>query len=388
MEQVTAGGAAAGGAAAAFVSHEVYLNDSPGGAQICTREYLETLTAAGFRIRPTPYRVRHGVARRVKRRLLPDLYAGAIPADLAGRVAASVRESGAKVVFLNQVELAALAGPLRPLVGPDASIVLLSHGLVSVDYFHALRTRPAGPSRAAEHAALGRALLDESRYRRDVDGVVTLSDWESEIERWVGARRVLAVPRTIRERPLDWRPVPGRLGYVGTLNHVPNREGLRLFLRSLRAQPGGSVTVRVVGGPADEARALAEAYPGLVEPLGGLPDDALESEAATWSCFLHPMFCYARGCSTKLAVAVGWRLPVVTTRAGIRGYEWRDGTLPLADDPAAFAAEARKYADVAYAAARRVDVERIAASSPTTSEVAARLRAFVDGVRNGAGAGG
>src|SRR5207248_2611035 len=97
---------------------------------------------------------------------------------------------------------------------------------------------------------------------------------------------------------------------------------------------------------------------------GPLSDHDLEREAATWSAFVHPLFCWARGCSTKLALALAWQLPIATTRAGARGYTWRDGTLPMADAPEAFARLASELVNPAAASRARQHVAAIARSSP------------------------
>ena len=70
--------------------------------------------------------------------------------------------------------------------------------------------------------------------------------------------------------------------------------------------------------------------------LGPLDDADLRGEAGSWNCFINPLFCLSRGCSTKLATALSWEIPVVTTSFGRRGYVWNDGTLSLAERPAEF----------------------------------------------------
>jgi hypothetical protein len=284
---------------------------------------------------------------------------------------------GVECVFLNQVDLAPLAGALRAKLGPRVKIVLLSHGLESADYLHVLRARgagtPFGDVGRSDLTKLGRLLVTESLHRQHIDQVFTLAPFEAEIERWLGARQVDWLPRTVTPCPLEWAPGPGRLGYVGTLNHPPNSEGLLLLLRALAAAPVPGQRIRLVGGPADAAQALTRAFP-FVDYLGPLPDAELRAEAATWTCFLHPLFCYARGCSTKLAVALGWQIPVVTTAAGVRGYRWREGELPVADTPGELARLLARLADPEVARASQREVCAVARSSPTLEEVAAQVR--------------
>ena len=196
-----------------------------------------------------------------------------------------------------------------------------------------------------------------------------LAPFEAEIERWLGARAVTALPRTIPARmPLTWTPDPARLGFVGTLDHPPTGDGLQRFLTAFEAIAPPDLRVRIVGGPAAAGRRLAARFQ-TAEYLGPLDDADLEREAATWSVFVHPLFCWARGCSTKLAVALAWQVPIATTPAGARGYTWREGVLPMADTPDAFARLAIELAQPAAARRARDQVAAVAGSSPTIADV-------------------
>jgi hypothetical protein len=288
-----------------------------------------------------------------------------------GEIAASAGRVHARFVFLNLVNLAPLAALLRPHLSADTEIVLLSHGLESVDFLHTIPLE----SRSRRHEAeLGRRLLDERRHRASIDRVFCLSDWEADIERWLGARHVTAVPRTLPDRPpLAWAPDRLRLGFVGTLDHPPTVDGLQQFLRAFEPIAPSGCRLRVVGGPAVAGRALAGRFQA-VEYLGPLSDADLEREAATWSAFMHPMFCFARGCSTKLAVALAWRIPIATTRAGARGYVWREGTLPMADSPEELARLACELTDRAAAQSARESVAAVARSMPSVDDVGRIIR--------------
>jgi hypothetical protein len=168
--------------------------------------------------------------------------------------------------------------------------------------------------------------------------------------------------------------VTHRVGFVGTLDHPPTHEGLALMLPQLAKIATPGIRVRLVGGPAHLGRLWQERFP-LVEYLGQLDEDGLEREAATWACFAQPLFCYARGCSTKLATAIGWRIPVVTTPAGCRGYVWTEGGPELVDTPAGVAMAVATLASDATARDRaRAAVERAALTAPTAADVAMVIR--------------
>lgn len=356
-----------------------------GGVQICTAEYMDTLRAAGFPLTVLPFEPDRRPMSRLRRRFWPRPYLNFLPTDLEERIGQGVR-GGAKCVFLNQVELAPLAARLRDRL-PGCPLVLLSHGLESVDYLHFLRAEgfgiPFAHAKTADRLNLARKLIAECEHRQYLDLVLCLAPFEAEIERWLGAQRVEWLPRVVVPRPVAWAPAAGRLGFVGTLNHPPNAEGLVLVLRRLAKVDDNSFRVRVVGGPPGVARDLLAGFP-FVDYLGPLDDNDLRREVASWHCFLHPLFCYARGCSTKLAVALGWGVPIVTTPAGMRGYSWREGTLPTAETPEQFVRLTLQLLDPAAGRAAAASLAAVVRTSPMLADVAARARAALLVVTRGA----
>jgi len=351
---------------AIVVTHATAVGARPGGLQICTREYLDALAAAGLDVALEIIEHDRRLITRARHRLFPTPYPDQWRPDAVDQIVAAAVRTGAELVCLNLVNLAPLAAVLRPRLPRATRIVLLSHGLESIDFLHTIPAR-----RDSNHSSrqLGRRLIEERRQRLTIDHVFCLTPFEAEIERWLGARAVTALPRTIpRVPPIAWRPDPGRLGFVGTLDHQPTSDGLEQFLAAFERLEANSVHVRVVGGPEPAGRALAARFRS-VEYLGTLGDADLEREAATWSAFVHPLFYWARGCSTKLASALAWQLPIATTPAGARGYTWRDGTLPMADSPDAFARLARELTNPSAASRARQQVGAIARSSPTIDEV-------------------
>ena len=354
-----------------LVSHSRALSDAPGGLQICTQEYVRTLRAAGIDVTVATIAHDRRIATRIHRRLVPEPYAPQWRPSAVSDIVSSALRVNARLVFLNLVNLAPLALSLKPHLPADTRVVLLSHGLESVDFLH---TIPFNSRSRRLQSELGKRLLAERRQRVSIDHVFTLTAWEAEIERWLGARDVTPLPRTVTKRaPLAWTPDASRLGFVGTLDHPPTRDGLEQFLAAFERLRSAALHVRVVGGPEASGRALADRFRS-VRYLGPLDDSALESEASTWSAFVHPLFCFARGCSTKLAVALAWSIPVVTTAAGARGYVWREGVLPMADSPETLAQLACDMTDRSTAIRAREEVAAVARSCPTTEEVGRIVR--------------
>jgi len=349
-----------------LVSNPLALSDAPGGAQICTQEYVRTLRAAGIDLTFEAVPHDRRIATRILRRLAPEPYPAQWRASAVSDIVSSARRVDARLVFLNLVNLAPLALALKPRLPAETRVVLLSHGLESVEF---LPTIPSEGYSRRQQSELGKRLLAERRQRLVIDHVFTLTPLEAEIERWLGARSVTALPRTVTHRaPLEWKPDAGRLGFVGTLDHPPTLDGLEQFLVAFERLASPALRVHVVGGPEASGRSLAGRFRS-VRYLGPLDDRALESEASTWSAFVHPLFCFARGCSTKLAIVLGWRIPVVTTAAGARGYTWREGVMPVADSPESLARLACDMTDRSTAILAREEIAAIARSCPTTEEI-------------------
>ena len=357
-----------------FIHYAGHLDAGGGGVQACTREYYAELQTAGFRLTAVEIPPDRRLVTRLRRQVWSDPYANWIDVDDAVRRVQSAAPD-AEWVFINQHYMSELAPRLRGVLSPATRYVMLSHGLESTDYLHEMREIGGGPGPGVSKRRtlmLGWRLVQEARLNRAFDHVFCLSDFEKGIEHWLGSESVTMIPRTVTPAPLAWSPDGSRLGFVGTLDHQPNREGLVLFLRAYEAM-GGRGIVRVAGGPERAGRALSEEFRSM-RYLGPLSNEQLEAEASTWSCFLHPIFCYARGASTKLATALAWEIPIATTTTGHRGYRWSEGKLPTANDPASFAALAESMLDAARARDVRDQVRLVARSSPTVEEIAGLMR--------------
>jgi Glycosyl transferases group 1 len=365
--------------AALFVAHRQVLAPSGGGVQVCNREHMALLEAAGFRLQVISYDFDRSLRTRVANRLFPRLLPAREPRDLAERIGLALTAGGTKHVFHAMNTFPTVLREIDRRF-PEVRQILLSHGSEAVDFCieQGLR-RDRGTenrSRATAERMLGRALLDQREQRRHLDAVLTLSPLDAEIEKWMGARKVLSVPRTISRDRLVLRPIDGRAGCVATLDHPPNFSGLERLLGALDGKTPADFRLRLVGGPAACGARLAERY-GFVDYLGPLGDDALRAEAATWCCFINPIFVYSKGCSTKLAVALGWGLPIATTRFGARGYHWDEAAIPLADDASELADLVLARASIAQFPTHCRTTDAIIAMSGDIASVGAQIRDFV-----------
>lgn len=117
-------------------------------------------------------------------------------------------------------------------------------------------------------------------------------------------------------------------------------------------------------------------YPFL-DYLGALSNEDLRREAATWACFAHPLFCPAKGCSTKLGVGLGWGLPIATTALGTRGYVWNRALAPVAESPTELADIVLQQCRVAGFSTNCRVTSELVRNSPTIGEVGSQIRDFV-----------
>jgi hypothetical protein len=258
----------------------------PGGVQLCSREFLAIVTAAAANIQTLAISNSRATALRLRRRLKLGSYLGYDVRALRPALAGALREIGPTHVFLNRSELIRLA-PVVKQLSPATQVVVLSHGNQSGDDLYEI-AGPAGrrsnrPSRLAATWQLGQDLATEAWHRhRCIDAVAVMSSEEAVLERWLGSRRTVVLPRLISSDPLPWQPRPDRCGYVGTLDHTPNRVALERVCSELDTAGAAPLELRVVGSPAIRGEAIARRFP-FVKYLGRLGDDALRAEASTWS---------------------------------------------------------------------------------------------------------
>lgn len=365
---------------ALFIHSENSLDDVPGGVQLCSKEYFNTLTEAGFSLRTLRVDNDKRMSNKLKRKLNPEPYQYNFDPDKAITDIKNALTESVQYIFLNQYVLRPLAKTIKENLGQGIKIVLLSHGLGSVDYLHEIR---AGSNLSQKDIGntevnyLGRQLVEETSHSPYIDHVFCLAPFEVEVEKWLGARKATHIPRTIREPELTWKPVKGRLGYVGRLDHPPNKEGLLLVLEKFKNIKGNPIELRIIGSPIEEGEKLAEQYE-FVNYLGELTNDELREDASTWSTFINPLFCYTMGCSTKLAVALGWEIPILTTTMGIRGYVWSEGEIPIADDAERFADLAVQYSNPDKSNAIKGEINKIRNSSPSVIDIANIIKIALD----------
>ena len=153
--------------------------------------------------------------------------------------------------------------------------------------------------------------------------------------------------------------------YLGGMDWFPNRDAVEYFAQEIFPQVRGAIPNArfVIAGrsPSERFRRHFEHIPG-VEFTGTQPDLRPSIGAAT--VVVVPLR-IGSGTRFKILEAAAMEKPIVSTRLGAEGLNFRDGDeIVLADEPRAFAREVvsllrdpERCTGMARAARRRVDVE-------------------------------
>lgn len=322
---------------AIFVTHPKSLNSYvTGGVQLCSQEFLLILQKCGFNIDQYNIEYTKSIKDRILIKLKIDNYRNFNIKELSANINKYIEDNKIAWVFINMATLVRIAKPIKEKFGEKVKIVMLSHGNHSGDFLH-LTTKPIFKrnfiTKFRDIVRLGYLIHTESLYRvKYLDAVLTVSDAETQIENWFGAKKTILVPRLLENKNLNLQTNYERVGFVGRLDHPPNYQGITYLLDELKKIKNKDYTVRLVGAPDNWGKKIEAMY-DFVEYTGELSDKDLDKEVATWALFLNTVFWYSTGVTTKLAWAINRGVPIVTTTPGMRGYKWKQGKLPVAETP-------------------------------------------------------
>jgi Glycosyl transferases group 1 len=365
-----------------FISNSIYFDESKneGGVKLCTREYLALLKII-FNVVLFPVNYHINIMYRIRVKLGLNVYNDYHPGDYKKDLMSAIRENNVNIVFLNLSNTASIAELIKKEFGDKVKIVLCSHGNESGDFLHeATRFHKKVPFYRSFLSSwtLGSLLKKEAGYRQKyIDGILTVSPVEEALEKWIGAKKVLMIPRTVSSEPINWKPVPGRIGFMGDLSHLPNYIGVDEVCKALSNYPNKGIELRLVGSPENMGIKLAKTY-SFVKYLGYLNKMELEAEVSAWAFFLNPVFYYSRGVSTKLAKALGWGLPVISTSIGCRGYSWEKGNPFFAESPDETARKINEYStDINLINAAAKEIKELVGSSPSLESISHDLQDFL-----------
>lgn len=361
-----------------FVANGNDVGGGFGGVQVCTREYIDLLKACGYSLSIEGVSLDQRFATRVIQQFRTSPYRGSISQYDTERICKLANQFD--IIFLNQVNLASCVPALRASIGPKKPIVLLSHGAEVTDLLHTARLKGkmplSGRLRPTRMSSVRNVLSDEIGSRIGVTAALCLSPYDAEFERWLGVPYTTWIPRIVTDDAIEWNPASGRFGYLGTLDHAPNLHGIVSVLDVLAAHNVPEISIRVVGAPPRIGDWLAKRYPNVAY-LGPLNELELRAEASTWSAFLNPIFCQARGCSTKLSSALSWGLPIVTTPVGRRGYVLDPSAITECESPGKFASCLIEDLGLDVWRMRRQITRSAIQTMPTQAQIAGSLIKFL-----------
>jgi glycosyltransferase involved in cell wall biosynthesis len=370
---------------AIFLSNSIYFDDSKkeGGVKLCTREYLELIKIL-FNVTLFPVDYHIDISYRIRVKLGLNAYNDYRANDYRAQIAKVIKENNTSVVFLNLSNTAGFAEIIKNEFGNKVKVVLCSHGNESGDYLHEatrLKKQVSFHRTLLSSYTLGSMLKKEAVFRQSfIDGVLTVSPIEEALEKWLGAKQVLMIPRTVIAAFVTWQPIAGRVGFMGDLSHWPNYFGISEVCKALHQSAAKGVEVRIVGTAENAGFELEKTYP-FVKYTGYLNELELEQEISSWSAFLNPVFYYSRGVSTKLAKAFGWGLPVITTSIGCRGYEWKHGSPVFAESPVEMATKINNEAtDTNKMKEARTATLELVKSSTSLDNISKDLHDFLESI--------
>lgn len=364
---------------ALFISHEKFLNpaSSEGGVKFCTAEYIK-LIRLNFELIYLPVQFKYSWKYRLKKKIGLSVYDDYEPNNFREEIAKNIDTNEVSFVFLNLTNTSLFSKFIK-LRWPHVKIIMCSHGNESGDHLHAisLHNNYKGILKKTAVYSLGNMLVKESYFRKYIDIVLTVSDVEVGIEKWLGAKTVLLVPRIIDANNIKRKPVNGRVGFLADLSHEPNFYGIKEVCDALKKIERNTATIHLVGGGIERGLLLAQQY-SFVKYLGYLNENDLIEELITWTFALNPVFYYSRGVSTKLGKVLGVGIPVITTEKGMRGYEWTEGTLPLCETPNEMAGTISKIAnDFNSITAYNGEVLKIQSTVPSLNHIADKLMSLL-----------
>src|SRR5712664_3950134 len=182
----------------------------------------------------------------------------------------------------------------------------------------------------------------EAKVCRSFDHIITVSGQDQQIlGHEFGIQNVSTLPTGVDTdffRPLDDRPQPGRLVFVGSMDWDPNEDGIVWLLREVyprirQAVPNASLSV-VGRNPSLHLRAVAVRQPG-VEITGWVPD--VRPHLSQAEVVVVPLR-VGGGTRIKIPEAMAMGKAVGSTPVGAEGLPFCDGReIRIAEQPEEFA---------------------------------------------------
>ncbi len=367
-----------------FLTNKIFIDENQpmGGVRLCTYDYIRLLQAS-YNVVFFPVTFNRKLWFRIKSRLGVDSYEEYDTISYMPQLKQVLESSNIGKVFINLSNASDFARAIKTTLGPQVKTILCSHGNESGDFLHQSVRFAHKLSRIQRLTApyrLGKVMQKELDYRiNHIDLVLTVSQIEEAIEKWVGVKDVFMVPRVLEDEFVDWQPTGNRAGFIGDISHYPNYYGVLRLCEELEAQ-GANVELRVVGKDNANMRELKSKF-SFITHLGYLDDKEVVQEVATWKYFLNLVFYYSKGVSTKLAQGLNWGLPVISTTPGNRGYDFGRRRIPTFDKPDVMARELKeRMNNIEQNVADRDNVLDVVRESVTYNDIMKQLSVVLENI--------
>jgi len=320
-----------------FIVNNIYLDTSrnEGGVRNCTIDYINLLSTR-FDVVIFPVSYSTSILYRIRIKLALNNYNDYTPKKYKNELRETIVKNDIKFVFLNLSNTMTFASVIKEIFSSAVKVILCSHGNESGDFLHhsfRFKNHQNWSQRIKNPFLFAKMIEKEVDFRlRFLDMVLTISEVEEGVEKWLGAKNVFMVPRVLKNETIPWYPIDDRVGFLGDLSHKPNYEGVVSFCDAILKSGCQNIKLRLLGNPAYIGNYLSEKY-AFVEYCGFVPDSEINEEVGSWSLFLNLVFYFSRGVSTKLAKGLNWGLPVLTTVYGNRGYLLSEHQMACANTP-------------------------------------------------------
>lgn len=304
-----------------------------GGVSICTREFIELFKGI-FNLTLFTIEVRSDILFRILSKLGLDAYNQFEYKNVSENLFNYPDFKSSEYILMNMSNLAPLAEFIKKKF-PEKKIYILSHGNESGDLISEITRYKENQSIVKKYFRdfrLGRTIRVEAELRQEfIDGIFCISEVEEQIEKWLGAKSVFFIPRTIQRELIEYKPQLNKIGFLGDLSHKPNFDGLYKLLIAIK-KLDLRIEFSIIGKPETIGKKLEDEF-SFVSFKGKMEDDSMYTELSSWVLFVNPIFHYSRGASTKLADAIGWGIPILSTIPGNRGYRFGENKILVAKSP-------------------------------------------------------
>lgn len=307
------------------------------------RPFLKPMRDLGLRVESIPWRETPRGSLRFCGELFANLFSR-FPYNVNKDYDAALRRRAAELLAENDYDLLIcdFVQMARNAIGLPAPAKILFQHNVEAQIFERHSRQDSGFLRRQYMRLQYKKMRGfEAAAGRQFDRVVAVSRRDREIfERQYGWSHVDVIDTAVELeyfKPNAAVEKPGRVVFVGSMDWLPNVDGVTHFVRSIwpliRAkQP--QARFQIVGrNPAPSVRRLT-AEPG-VEVLGGVPD--VRPYLAEAAVVVVPLL-VGGGTRLKIFEALAMETPVVSTPLGAEGLAVADGEhLLLAEEPQQFA---------------------------------------------------